>query len=1208
MLSLMHGLVICLTAAGTAQDAGLAEHSFRLDVESAVGFRKDGPEFVRLTDCVDLTGASGAWEAERPDEALWGPKGGVKAQGGDEYVTDYRRLSYAYVADRAADVGLWARVRQPDAARCVYANGHQWNSEKAFTEAGLDPKAEHTRWADKWHWVRLRGLRLEPGVHAVCLVYSWPGSPDTDRLAVAPEGQSPETQEPPARRCVPTEHRLESQSFRLPAARRLVAANVLGDVRGGVVEASVDDGKTWQPARDLDVPRAFRLRLAFGRDETPVGRAVAFEARVLADQTQYTVLDNGTVRLGLDLIAPGIFRMSGTSAGVPFCTPPSAEPLFALELKQRGKPWPEPRYWLYPKDGRPAAEPKLTDSRGELTYSFLDGTLTATVSLALGDGPESEWSLRIDNQSDWDVLTFSFPRVAGLKVGGSGYDDRWLNTNRYGPWVAGLQPEDRPYPHWGALGFVDLYDESAGVSFATRDPLVGGTSFQLRPMGYFTGETCRLEALKEHCVPAGTSRTWTYAVRLHEGDWHAAADAYGDWFRQTTGAADHLPDWARDSNGWIQTSCALSDATFKWPQLLDTYEMGRRMGLTHLQVWGQFGSNTCAALWWPSPKYGSAEEFAAANRSIRNLGGHVGYYLLYDRENRYNLIDTETFDGYLPRSRYPADVPQLTPEQLTQGSMVSDPEGKVTAWPTTEDEMRQFREGLARLLAEGKMTTWADTETWPKHSMVVMNPLDDGWRNWLELAAIGHYVRRWNADTVYEDVLGCGTVGRSFDLRRGDHGEIHNGEVELARRLAEAGRRADPSFVLIAEGKQELVTRWAMGMSSSAHYGWIDHAAHRYTHPDHILFLGGSNGGYQQMYENCELAYLYGSRFDLVHTGSLEDIRRLITFRVGLQRFATRARYRDTVGLRVEGADLEATRHDRFAEGTAAALVAVVNRGGLPGALSVDTAGVEGGGAFWILDDWTVQAASLQRLQDTWVKTAVPPNRVSALLLVAQAPPGEDLLGGVHPERTPDGYRARLWLANLTGQARSANVSLEGPGRPPEAEPITLQPWGVWTAEEEVAFAPDGADFGDTVLRVDDRPVGRNFLYPLLEDGSFEKDGTPVEGAPDGKCAVHFGPAEGWQGTHRTLNLVPGRRYRASVSARRTGTQGEMYGLVRMRDGSDQWHYANLTFPAEPLNAWIELSAEFPAPTTLREANLYLYNMHTQEAVDYDDLRVVMLP
>jgi hypothetical protein len=195
--------------------------------------------------------------------------------------------------------------------------------------------------------------------------------------------------------------------------------------------------------------------------------------------------------------------------------------------------------------------------------------------------------------------------------------------------------------------------------------------------------------------------------------------------------------------------------------LLDTFEEGRRMGIAHVQAWGQFGSSTCGSFWWPSPRYGSVAEFAAANAEIRRRGGHVGYYLMYHLGNRYNHIDDKTYDGYLPRDRYPAAVPLLAVDEFRKAALVTDPAGRPTAWPETPEALPRLRQALAGLLAEKKTTVWADG------AQVTMNPMETVWQDYVVRWTDGLYVGKWGCDTAYQDVLGCGTVGRSFDLRRG---------------------------------------------------------------------------------------------------------------------------------------------------------------------------------------------------------------------------------------------------------------------------------------------------------------------------------------------------------------------------------------------------------------------------------------------------------
>ena len=1023
-----------LLAAAATSAAEPVELTFPVQMGAVSGFKHSGESLVPLADCLNLSGPEAvAFEAEQPDEVLWRPGGGAKtdAVDGAQYAADFTLLRFSYWAEKPVNATLWARIRQ-DKQTAIYLMGHQWSSEREFKEAGLDPAAALKEATGKWRWAKLQGFGLQVGFHSLQAVWSWPGSPEVDKFAIVFDDASPEVTPLQGKRVKVGEYWLESEEVNLPAAQTLVSGKVVARKASGTLEASTDGGKTWAPPRDVALAGPFRLRLRIAADSAGGSDIQGFSATVKADPAKCLVADNGQTRVCVDTVGNGVFRLDSPGLKRPFATPPATIPLFSLELKKKGEPWPNPRKVIGPADGRlvaAEAQGQGKDQKLVLRYDLLDGKIGATVTIALGAGNESLWSLALDNRSEWDILTYDFPRLAGLKIGWSGYDDRWLNTNVYGPWMGGAQPEDRPYPSWGALGYADLYDDQAGISWATRDPEDGVTDFRLRPTAVRVGDSEWMEAGKQHCVPAGQQRTWTYAVLLHGGDWHAAADAYGEWFRGKFGTADHWPEWVRDDNGWLQTSCALADATYKWPQLLDMYEEGRRMGINHLQVWGQFGSSTCGSFWWPSPKYGTIEEFAATNRKIRDLGGHIGYYLMYCMENRYNQLDTETYEGYLPRRDYPAGVPVLGKDKLIAGSFVDDPTGKVTAWPTTDQEQQEFAANLAKLLKEGKTTTWATSDTWPKDSMITMNPLDPTWQNWLVQWTVGLYTEQWNCDSPYQDVLGAGNVGRSFDLRRGDDGQVYNGERIVTERLVKEGQKADPQYCLMAEGKQEQVTRWAAGMTSNAHYGWIDLAAHRYTHPDHILYMGAANGGYTQMVHNCELAYLYGARFDLIMTGDVRSIRRIVTFRDSLKRFCFRAKYRDTVGLKVSGEGIQATRHDRTEGGGDTTLVTVVNEGQQPGG-TLEVAGAPGA-AFWITDDGRATKANFAKGDTGGAFTTIPPNRLSALLVVRKAPAGEDLLAGVIAAPSPVGYDAWVWVINLSPERKQLKLALSGVGEGP---------------------------------------------------------------------------------------------------------------------------------------------------------------------------------
>ena len=123
-LSLAAAVTVGACGQAGAQANALREREFGVDVREAPGFKKVEGGFAALTDCVDLTGGSGSWGAERFEQVIWGPAGGMKdGEPGRRCVADYRMLCYSYTADRAVNGWLWARLRQPDATHCLYAAG-----------------------------------------------------------------------------------------------------------------------------------------------------------------------------------------------------------------------------------------------------------------------------------------------------------------------------------------------------------------------------------------------------------------------------------------------------------------------------------------------------------------------------------------------------------------------------------------------------------------------------------------------------------------------------------------------------------------------------------------------------------------------------------------------------------------------------------------------------------------------------------------------------------------------------------------------------------------------------------------------------------------------------------------------------------------------------------------------------------------------------
>jgi hypothetical protein len=1206
-------------------------HVVPVDVDTlrSQTFRRDGNSLRPLSSVLVLP--------TEPGQGLL-----VEAEEADEFIGQVRRddaTKTAYVAGcrivrchvqfpkEGSKAVVWARLRHgPDDTAIQVDWGSlptgwgtfTWQSRTAYQQRKLDADKENQKNATTWRWEQITPAdwRREGGIWRFEARWtgSWTrrGCPDVDKLLIIPGDGTPEAVKHVTERAPVREHVVYSAPLRYPNVARVLGASLAGEAEGAIVEATTDDGKTWaDPVSLTTKPGAtIQLRARFPKPAAATTAIRRFDLKVeLESAVRFTA---GTLRIDFDKTRCGVVRISdaGTNPRTLAC-PVEAIPLFTLELKKRGQPWPTPRKIIVPDEKSLTQVALKGDSHATLFFKLLDGAILANVQVEQLDGGQVRWQIEIDNKSDWDVLACNFPRFAGLKIGDSGVDDWFVNTSRYGPWIASLPPEDRPYPGWGALGWCDLHDATAGLSLAVCDPLEGQTTFRLQGDLSLrqTPETCILEAVKEHCVASGEKKTFAYTMLVHQGDWHAAADNYRAAFEKQFGRAEHWPDWVRDSNGWLAYNSALYDQQFKWPMLLDTFEDARRLGFSHVQVWGQFGSSSCGSFWWPSPKYGPVEQFAATTAEIRRRGGHIGFYFLYNEFNRYNLIDTKMYDGYLPRDAYPKDVPEFGLETFNRGMLVTDPAGKLTGWPADDDEMKTMTDTLASLHKEGKVTCWAPGSTW---EVLVREP---AWRDWLTRWACDLYTKQWHCDTPYIDVLGCKTQ-RSFDLRRSEDGHVFgSGEMELAKRLFEAGRKIDPDFLLVAEGKNELVTRWAAGMTSSSHPGWIDLDAHRYTHPDHLLYLGAQNGGYQQNLTNVLLAYLYGAKFDLLELGDIRRIRQVIALRQSFIRYVTRATYCDTVGLTFSGEGVEARRFDRVGPDVKAITVCVINPNEIrDGKLAVDLSpfGKDKVSALLMSTDGEARLVRLEN--QAKFEVTIPPSCASALLLVSQPAPGDEMLAQITPvialaaksPTTQPGVRVTGWVAKFSAATAGGPCAIEGLG----GKGAVTAPSETGVVSVTQAWPSDRlADGGDVALTVGGTPLARAFLWPIVEDGSFEKYPIPQKvGEPfDGKRFVQFPPAKGWQGTYKRLNVRPGCTYRISVMGRRTGDKGTIHGLVRFHSAGKGWQYGGLNFPQGQFNEWVKLQCEITAPADLTEADVYLYNSDSQETVDYDSLRAQLI-
>jgi len=272
-------------------------------------------------------------------------------------------------------------------------------------------------------------------------------------------------------------------------------------------------------------------------------------------------------------------------------------------------------------------------SQLELRYvaAVQGGELRATCSVALpADSCLSQWRIAVENAAKGlELVEVEFPILPGVRVG-TRPDDDWLIWPRWGggrriPHPARLAPGRGHYlGGTGIMNWLDVYDERGGgqglyLASYDRTLLMGALRAQAVP----EHECVTLAMSKMPRVPPGGSfRSEPFVVAPHPGDWHWAADQYRSWF-QSWAKPYRPPEWMVDSDGWLGRG---RGTNFR-KDIPAAYRFARRLGLNHVEFWGQMTvgraihAGGCNRLYFPDPRYGSEADFAKAIRSVRSAGG-----------------------------------------------------------------------------------------------------------------------------------------------------------------------------------------------------------------------------------------------------------------------------------------------------------------------------------------------------------------------------------------------------------------------------------------------------------------------------------------------------------------------------------------------------------------------------------------------------------
>jgi len=548
-----------------------------------------------------------------------------------------------------------------------------------------------------------------------------------------------------------------------------------------------------------------------------------------------------------------------------------------------------------------------TGERVICSYQLPGGIYLSYTITVREDSPISEWGVRVENHggetpnNDQRVYRIAFPVLEGLAIGQEHEDDFLARPYAQGELIPNpvsysfTRPNSSNTPiyiltyiGWASMPWFDLYDGSGGLYLASYDPTFQQIDLETWPDK--NNGTMTLDIRTYAFLEPGKSwESQTFAVGIHEGDWHWAADRYREWahahHRPYTG-----PDWLRkDCDGWFGTGGpARYDA---YPKML---EDAHWLGLNYLQIWSEMLENVgpnkerkgyyCFLL--PDPERGGEVEMAKAVRAVRKDGGHIGFY--------HNVW---TWDSEVEKC-------------LEQWREYIPPEVKIPKW------WGDFRNS-ASVFPDGSRQAGNFTDGYSG-----MCPVSEAYQDYVLSWVIERYVKLYGADTWYFDSMPVTMFGASRICFSDEHGAeqphgIGRGCLEILRRVTDAARPY-VNLAITTETVSDALMQYnshALGIELVGGLTRYPHPEiYTYTFPEHPIFSGSCNNQLGLVYYYPELeepsreeamnrVFLMGYRFDIMVGRINEDdpyhqyLRNLIALRKKIKDQLYNSDFRDTIGL-----------------------------------------------------------------------------------------------------------------------------------------------------------------------------------------------------------------------------------------------------------------------------------------------------------------------
>jgi len=532
----------------------------------------------------------------------------------------------------------------------------------------------------------------------------------------------------------------------------------------------------------------------------------------------------------------------------------------------------------------------------EFAYTYRKQNVTVLVNVRLpADADATSWTISVDNRSKLEVCEMQFPSIAGIRIGTESEDDFVVMPAGMRGGYRFADPSktrhEAQYIGHGNMQWMDLYEDpekgdKCGVYMGAHD----GQLIGCRLVSVGDGKHGATMSIVKY-VGVLPRTQWTsdpFVVAVHEGDWHRGADIYSAWAHSWMKMPRH-PPWLVMCDGWD--------------------DFGRDLG-RHF------------ARWHSERKYGLRFRYPGSRQAEREFTESLA------RERAAGRRISHYFNGQCFRVDHAMKgLRKLYPELPA--------DLKIPPWSELgKGTVRTADGGYVGQYCRGPREKWTvqTPQGIPCHDYI-MCPASRAWRDWLKYWIVEKFVKEYKADVIYFDQTAAAGIKNCHDR---SHGHVHPGvwaygSAAMVEEIVTEARKFNPDFVMAIEGSADCLGQFAdihvISKSAVMKDPNIYPEIFSYTFPECIVFDGYNNGRADEEGSVVfDKIFIRGHRFDLISRGAYDEAG--VALRRAVKPWQYRARFRDTVGLKVSHSSVQAKLFVRDDESSRGAVVNIWNPDG----------------------------------------------------------------------------------------------------------------------------------------------------------------------------------------------------------------------------------------------------------------------------------------